>query len=202
VNDHERTFRGNLKCSDCFKEQDGKGYIMECSSLYQMEDGSYKSLCRKHKPEDNTPRVLTTTCTRIPWRDVVKITLHKLDEGRRDRRGWICTIKMRDVLCRTLMEYYAVEVAQALMLLAHIDCTIRDWGVEGEQHHCWITRAYPYEDMAPGHARVNHKYWSDEEVGQFRAACRFKAELHGWELDDETMPLLDRIADALDKKEE
>jgi hypothetical protein len=189
----DRLFHGKIFCTepDCFAET---------QELYRRND-AYKAYCHRHKPED-LPReelALATYAMSFPWRDVVKLTIHKLDMAPADRKGDIITVEMRDVANIEWMRAGSIEVCQGLMLMADRRCVIHNYGERGEQNYCWVEPNYFWE--RPASCTIRDKYWGDQQIQKFRDVCRMMAELHDWELVDESLDLLDRIVDALDKSE-
>lgn len=200
----EKLYRGDIPCTKCFQES---GRINNWAAhLYRMEDGTYQSLCFEHfrAREKETGKksfedlAMIQQCFHIPWRDVVKITLHKPDPNAYNRRGKVITIEMREVPNTELMRRQAIEVAHGLQLMADRRATIHEWFNGTEQNDCWTDNNYSWE--APVTAVIRDKYWGGDRIDKFFTLCRTMAEIHEWELVDETMPLLDRIAKALDKE--
>jgi hypothetical protein len=208
-----RLFRGEIYCTLCHQER--RTPLKQPCDLYRMEDGSYQGLCRFHLPkemrrDEETGEEQEGTdyawmrqhlaalemCFHIPWRDVVKIILHKPDPNSWDRKGDVVTVVMKDVPNTALMREHAIEVLHGLQLMADRRATIHQWNRAAEQNDCWTDNNYSWE--APATARIRDKYWGDERIKNFHTLCRTMAEIHKWELEDETMPLLDRIVHALD----
>ena len=175
--------------------------------LFMREDGTYEALCFSHKQEREKEHeeartklyerlAITEQCFHIPWRDVVKITLHKPKPDGHDRLGPVITIEMKDVPNRDLMREHALEVAHGLQLMADKRATIHRWTEGTEQNDCWTDTNYFWEH--PTTCTVRDKYWGRDRIKRFHKICRTMAEIHEWEIEDETVELLDRIAQALE----
>ena len=195
----EHLYRGEIKCTICHQDPESiwnKG----SSGLIKNEDGTYSGHCMDHRPEDYFKKLeLNETCIHFEWRLVTKLTIHRLDPNSHDRRGTIVTIEMKKIQNVELAREAAVEALQGMLLVAHKDCVIHQFGERGEQHHCWIEPGYHWD--VPMTCKVNHKYWGDKQIADFQDVCRLMARIHEWELIDETIDLLDRIVKALDDSE-
>ena len=196
----EHLFRGELYCTPC--SRDDSQFKRQTGKLVRMSDGSYEGRCWTHKQQDGEDLAMVKECFHYPWRDVVKITLHKVDQKAYDRKGPIITIEMRNVPNTDYMRQQAVEVAHGLQLMADKRATVHDLGHTGEGNYCWTETNYHWK--SPATCTIIDKYWGDDQINVFYDLCRFMCGIHKWELVDETMPLLDRIALALndaDKKD-
>lgn len=207
----ERLFRAEIYCTKCHQED---APLKRRADLYRMEDGSYEGRCRDHLPKTVKDDGKEGTdyewmrehlaglemCFHIPWRDVVKITLHKPDPNSFDRKGDVVTVTMEDVPNKDLMRRHAIEVLHALQLMADDRATIHEWWNGTEQNYCWTDTNYFWEDEVKG--TIRDKYWGDDRIKNFHRLCRLMAEIHEWELVDETVGLLDRIAQALGDNDE
>jgi len=193
-----KVFRGELHCTKCHQEGGRGGRF--CTQLYRREDGAYEALCFRHKPDDGYDRLaMLEKCFHIPWRDVSKLVLHKTDPVAHDRSGEVITIIMRNVPNVELMRAHAIEVAHGLQLMSDTQATIHQWTEGTEQNYCWTDNNYSWE--APATAVIRDKYWGKRRISDFHEVCRMMCQVHEWELEDETMPLLDRIVHALDKSD-
>lgn len=209
----DKLYRGELSCTKCFqagKDRRGRRF---CVELYLMEDGSYQALCRDHMPkvvkDDGKEGIdyewmrehiaMTTMCFHIPWRDVRKITLHKPDPSSFNRKGDVVTVRMKDVPNKDLMRRHALEALYGLQLMADERGTIHEWWNGTEQNYCWTDTNYHWDEHVEG--TIRDKYWGDDRIKKFHKLCRLMAEIHEWEIEDETVELLDRIAQALDKED-
>jgi len=141
--------------------------------------------------------VLNTVLS-FPWEDVVQLTIHKapINSPRYDGDKLV-TVRMKDVENVELMRLRAIEVLHGLQLMIGHRTTIHDYGTPGEGNHCWTQLDWNWE--RPVHAHVRNKYWGEDHIQAFFKACRLMAELHNWELDDETRCILDRIVDAVER---
>jgi hypothetical protein len=172
-----------------------------------MEDGSYESYCYNHRPEtedgknDYSRLALLEKCFHIPWRDVVKITLHKpTDVDSYDRTGPIITVEMKTAKNVDYMRGQAIEVCHGLQLMADRRATIHQWTEATEQNDCWTETNYCWE--APATCTIIDKYWGPGRIKPFHALCRTMAKVHKWELVDETLDLLTRIVNAVDDEDD
>lgn len=164
--------------------------------MERVED-SYKSWCYQHKPEGICDRLeLLETCIDMPWRDVVSVTLHDLDKSSFDRRGNIFTVTMKDVPNYEMMRLEAIKVCQLLTTMAADRYVIHHYGQEGEQNDSWVCPNYPWDGQAK--CTIRDKYWGEKTTEKFRKLVRAMAEIHEWELIDETIPLLDRFVRAIE----
>lgn len=196
-----KVFRGELYCTPCLKA--GKRRGSACTDLYVQEDGSYAAFCWSHKKELEEKGeklsydllAITEECFYIPWRDVVKLTLHKADPNAYDRSGIVITIEMRDIANTDLMRSHSIEVAHALQLMSDTRATIHQWTEDTEQNDCWTEANYFWE--APATCTIRDKYWGPTRIAAFHEVCRMMCKIHKWELVDETMTLLDQIVKAL-----
>lgn len=213
----DKLFRGEIYCTACHQEGKRPTKNFWCD-LYRMDDGTYQALCRDHVPkttkvdeetgEEKEDRdfvwmrehlAMLTMCFHIPWRDVVKLTLHKPDPTTYDRKGDVVTVQMRDIPNKELMRAHAIEVLHGLQLMADKRATIHQWTEGTEQNDCWTDTNYFWDEDVTG--TIRDKYWGEDRIKRFHKLCRVMAEIHEWELVDETIELLDRIAQALDKEE-
>lgn len=188
MSNYECLYRGELRCSEpkCL----GHGYIVE-----PVGDGTYKAWCGSHQPEKIYDRAeLMETCLVAHWDDVKVVTIHELRPDY-DRRGDIITVEMKDVANVEMMIRGGIEVLQFLTFISNDRYPIRHLGRDGEDNDSWIFTSYRHE--RPAKARIHHKYWGDQQIETIRKTTRMMASIHGWELVDETVPLLDRIAQAL-----
>lgn len=184
----ENLYRGSLKCSQpgCM----GSGFVVESAG-----EGLYKAWCGSHKPEGVWERAeMVETCISPHWDDVKVVTIHEMKPCH-DRRGDIITVEMKDVPNVDLMLRAGIEVLQFLTLISNDRYPIRSLGREGEDNDSWIFTTYRHE--RPAKARIHHKYWGDTQINQIREVTRMMAKIHEWELVDETVPLLDRIVQAI-----
>ena len=127
------------------------------------------------------------------WELVEKVKLHKLSNDH-DRRGPIVTVTMKVIPNEEHARHESVVVCQLLMLLGS-SYGIHHLGEEGEQNHTWIR-----SDSFRGQQVVTtilHKYIGDEEIGCIRDSARLLARRWKWELDDDTLNPLERIAKVL-----
>jgi hypothetical protein len=199
-------FRGNLYCTLCLREDKGPG--RPCTNLYVQEDGSYAAYCWSHtkdlkeqgKKPDRDNLAITEECFHIPWRNVVKLTIHKPDPNSFERTGDVITIEMKDVPNTDLMRSHAIEVAHALQLMSDTRATIHHWTEGTEQNDCWTDNNHCW--TAPATAAIRDKYWGRTRVAAFHKVCRMMCRVHKWQLVDETVPLLDRIVEAIDEGRE
>lgn len=186
--DYERLYRGDLKCSE--PKCRGSGFIIEPAG-----EGLYKAWCGSHRPEGIWDRAeMVETCISAHWDDVTTVTIHELKPCS-DRRGDIITVQMKDVENVKMMIRGAVEVLQFLTFMSNDRYPIRSLGKDGEDNDSWIFTSYPWD--RPAKARIHHKYWGDNQIEKIRQVTRMMAKIHGWELIDETVPLLDRLVQAL-----
>lgn len=212
----ERLFRGEIHCTKCHQEERP---LKRRADLYLMDDGSYQGLCRDHLPKEMKKDEETgeekegidykwmrehmsalEMCFHIPWADVRKITLHKMDPNSYNRRGTVVTVTMKDVPNKKLMRAHAIEVLHGLQLMADRRATIHQWTEGTEQNYCWTDTNYFWDEDVKG--TIRDKYWGEDRIKNFHKLCRLMAEIHEWEIEDETIELLDRIAQALDKDDE
>lgn len=192
----ERLYRGNIKCTKCVTEK--SKWRKNSSGLIPNEDGTYSAYCNDHRPEDYYKQlVVVETCIAAPWRLVTKLTIHKLDCDAGDRRGDIITLTMKEMKNVELVRTASVEACQMLMLAADERATIHCYGESGEQNHCWVEPGY--RTTSPMTCTIRDKYWGHDQTIKFRQLCRLMTKLHGWELEDETQSILDRIVDALEE---
>jgi hypothetical protein len=195
----EELFRGKLQCTTCHQEK--ARWNREADGLIRNEDGTYSGYCMDHRPDDYYKRLhLTTTCMHFEWELVAKLTIHELDPNRGDRKGDIITVEMRDIANKELAQSESIKICQALMLIADDRCVIHYYGERGEQNNCWVEPNYHWQQ--PATCTIRDKYWGDKQIKNFRAVCRVMARVHGWELVDETVGVLDRIAQALEESPE
>lgn len=188
--DSERLYRGRLKCSG--PSCRSYGHIIE-----QDKDHTIKAWCIEHRPKDVFDRAaMLETCIHISWDSVTKVTLHDLDQCG-DRRGTIITIEMKDVANKEMMRHEGTEVLQFLTIMAGHRYTIHHLGMEGEQNDSWINADTPWKE-GPIRCIIRDKYWGDTQIENFRKLVRTMAAIHGWELEDETVPVLDRLVMAID----
>lgn len=206
----EQLFRVEIYCTPCQRE-DAK--VRRRVDLFRMEDGSYEGRCHDHMPkvvsDDGKESTNyewfrehlagTEVCFHIPWRDVEKITLHKPDPNSYDRKGDVVTVRMQDVPNKGLMRRHALEVLHGLQLMADDRATIHEWWNGTEQNYCWTDTNYHWDEHVEG--TIRDKYWGDDRIKKFHKLCRLMAEIHGWEIEDETVDLLDRIAQAVEKED-
>lgn len=195
----ERLFRGGIHCTVC--HQEGEPTKRDSWNLVRNDDGTYSGYCQDHKPEglyQDDRLSLVETCLHYPWNDVIKLTLHKLDPVSFDRKGKIVTVEMRDVPNVELMQGYGIQALHGLQLMSDRRATIHNFGERGEGNDCWTEVEWRHQH--PVEAYIRDKYWGDKQIEKFRDVCRLMCEIHGWELVDETEPLLDRIVKALDKE--
>lgn len=207
-----RLFRGEIHCGQCFEE--GQKSSHSQTNLYLMDDGTYRGICSSHLVkvvDDDTKEgsidykwvrehlAATEECFHIPWRDVVKLTLHKPDPNAYDRSGDVVTVQMKDVPNKDLMRQHSIEVLHGLQLMADSNATIHDWLNGTEQNHCWTNTNYHWDEHVEG--TIRDKYWGKQRIANFHKLCRVMAEIHKWELEDETIDLLDRIAKAVDRRD-
>lgn len=193
---NERLYRGEIRCTTCHTE---KGTWRSGSSgLIPNEDGTYSAYCMDHRPDDYFKQcVVTETSISSPWRLVTKLVIHKLDQERGDRRGDIITVTMKEMANVELAREASIEVCQFLMLMNTGHGTIHNPGESGEQNHCWVEPSYRH--VSPMQCVIRDKYWGHQETLRFRQICRVMCKVHGWELEDETQNLLDRIVDAIEE---
>lgn len=190
-------FRGYLRCTVCV--QNNEKFIQSSPILIQNEDGGYVAYCHRHRPENaykHQGLSLTESCIAYPWLDVKKLTLHKPGTDR-DRKGPIVSIEMRRVGDIGMMRRRSVEAAHALQAMADGRAVIHNFGETGEGNHCWTELNWRAQDAAV--CTVMDKYWGERRILNFQKVCRLMAEIHEWELVDETIPVLDRIVDGLNK---
>jgi hypothetical protein len=186
----ERFFSGQLRCTE-------PGCNLESWNLVREGD-AYKAYCHDHKPKDIYSRLEMMRCALyFPWRDVTKVTLHKLDFTKSDYKGKIITVEMKDAPNFELMRYHAVQVCQGLMLMADMSCVIHQFGEEGEQNYCFVEASY-HTTSPPATCTITDKYWGQKQIGALHDTCRLMARIHEWELVDESASVLDRIVKALD----
>jgi len=197
-----KVFRGELYCTLC--RQEGGKLGRACSQLYLQEDGTYAAYCWSHtkkleeagKKPSYDDLAIIEECFHIPWRNVVKLTLHKPDPNRHDRTGDVITIEMKDVPNVDLMRRQSIEVAHALQLMSDTRATIHQWTEGTEQNDCWTDNNYFWE--APATATIRDKYWGPTRIANFHKVCRMMCKVHEWELEDETVNVLDRIVQAIE----
>ena len=202
----DKFFHGKIQCSEGLQEAKAEsskvqwGY-REVSSLYVQEDSTYVGICFEHRERRKRAGIempemaLHEQCFHFPWRDVVKLTIHKTDPNAGDRKGDVITLEMKDVPNTDLMNAHAVEVAHGLQLMADKRATVHHLGETGEGNYCWTETGYHWD--SPATCVIRDKYWGKSQIVVFRDVCRLMARIHEWELVDETMPLLDRIVKAI-----
>lgn len=185
----EEMWRGDPDCShpDC---KFGRAYIIEPG-----ENRTLKAWCGSHKPEGVYDRaVMVTTCLSASWDDVEEVTLHQL-ESCFDRRGDLISIKMKDIPNIEMMRRNGIEVLQYLTFMSGYRYSIHHLGQDGEQNDSWICTGFRQK---PAVVSIRHKYWGERQIEDFRKLVRTMAQIHEWKLVDETVPLLDRIVQAIE----
>lgn len=192
----ESLWRGRLKCNHegCY----GDGHIVEPT---EEKGRVYRAWCGTHRPKETLDRaVMIETCLSVQWDYVKKVTLHEMNKGggpgSYDRKGDIISIEMKDVENVEMMLNEGIEILQFLMLMVSGRNTIHNLGKDGEQNNCWIFHSYRW--VRPAVVRIHDKYWGEGEIEDLRKIVRVLAKVHEWELVDETVPLLDRLVQALD----
>jgi len=199
---HEDLFRGKLYCTTCHQQpKEERRWNNESAVLIKNEDGTYSGYCMDHRPEKYFEKAeLIQTCISVPWRWVAKITLHEVDINQDHYKGDIITVEMTDKPGRGSMQKESIHVCQALMLMADGRCTVHRWGERGEQNHCFVEPGYHW--IQPTTCCIRDKYWGMEQIKNLHKVCRVMSQVHGWELVDETVGVLDRIAQALEENSE
>ncbi|MGD9728568.1 MAG: hypothetical protein AB7L09_02770 [Nitrospira sp.] len=191
----ERLFRGTLACTVCAKS--GVAFKRDSALLMRNSDGTFSAYCHEHQPAgvyQNDDLTLIETNISFPWRWAGKITLHKMPATPPfDRRGDIVTVEAKPMRDVQMSYQVAIELTQVLMLMSDERWVVHRWGEDGEQNDCWIVRNWGAPSVT-----IRHKYWGEESIDRFRRVCRLACEIHGIELVDETLDVLDRIVQAID----
>lgn len=167
-------------------------------SINQYEDGRVEAICWScieaaekagEKPREHT--VAHPTGIHAEWRMVKKVRLHKLKDDH-DRRGVIATVTMNDVQNGEYAVVEAVKIAQFLMFFGG-QYGIHRLGEEGEQNHVWVN-VRSWRGQAPVEVTIDHKYIGEDEIEAIRDSARLLAKRWGWELEDDTLSPLEKLA--------
>ena len=188
----EELFRGKFTCSRCTKSFSG------VHSINQYPDRRIEALCwpcveaaEKTGEKVREHTVAHPTGIHAEWRMVAKVRLHKLNDDH-DRRGVIVTLTMKDIQNGELAVGEAVTIAQFLMFFGG-QYGIHKLGADGEQNHVWINvRSWP--GQSPVQVTIDHKYIGEDEIEAIRDSARLLAKRWGWELEDDTISPLEKLA--------
>lgn len=191
-------FQGNITCTACHQANESLKH--DAFTLARLADGSYAAYCQKHIPTNfyqKNDAVLEQIDIRFPWRVVSHITLHLIDQQIVDCKGTIATVESRPLPNPPRDTEDIVAVCQALISMADDQCSISSLGRSGEQNGCFLSVFFSGDSL---YCRVVDHYWSWQRIDKFRTICRCMAGIYGWDLVDETVPVLDRIINAVTDK--
>lgn len=189
--------RGSFRCTKCGAPG---------SALYQdPKTRKLTGFCYEHQPKKDTPcgkhrivdltnQVLyTKTALDVQKSLVEKLVIHKLNlapPGDSSRRGTIVTLVPKKINNSAMAERELVEIIQYCYMLVGHHYAIHDLGKTGEQADCWVSNSM----RPPYGVCVNHKYWGENQIDAFVRILLVLAEVHKWEVEDERMSLLERVA--------
>lgn len=183
---------GKFKCVRCGREGGEMTQHPETRAL-----DAYCWTCVSKLPEDEKRQMrehkvlYSKPALDVEKRLIKQITLHKLD-GAADRRGFIVSAYF-DPEVKNLAWGFAsaVEIFQYCYMLVGNHYAIHKLGATGEQADCWIN--FDHHHAGP-RVYLNHKYWGQAQIDAFVDILLILARVHGWKVDDERVPLLERIA--------
>jgi DNA-binding MarR family transcriptional regulator len=186
----EDMYHGTLRCSRC-----GKTGVY---SINQYEDHRIEAVCFNCvQLADKAGDPIRQSAAAWPcgihaeWRLVEKARIHKLSNDH-DRRGTIVSLTLRDTHTFESVAEEAVKIAQFLMFFGS-QCGIHKLGEEGEQNHVWINIS-SFASQRPVVVEIRHKYIGEDEIQSIIDSVRNLAKRWGWELDDDNISPLDKLA--------
>lgn len=181
--------RGEFKCTKCGR------LAMELTQ--DPETKALDAYCYECRPQPwpgarQNVVLYTKASLDIEKRLIKKLIIHKLDQDSYDRRGFVVSACFEP----GLKDYgwhlrSAVELFQYCYMLVGHHYTIHALGETGEQADCWID--YDFHKLGP-RVYLNHKYWGQKQIDAFIDVLLVLARIHEWEVEDERMSLLERIA--------
>jgi hypothetical protein len=187
----EQLFRGHILCSTCGKNSPHT--ITQDSEFRLAAICWYCSEMLKKTGADPGVIAVAQPCgIHAEWSLVERAKIHTLDTNSHDRRGTIVSITMKDITNVEMARDESVIICQFLMFFGG-QYGISRLGQEGEQNHAWITHDY----AKPITTRIIHKYLGDTEIECIRDTTRLLARHWSWELEDDTISPLERLAKAL-----